>query len=164
MCGGWSAGVGCTSWARRRDELAELRVRRLPGVRRRAAVGLRRTAHPHPPAAARRAPAGRTPGQGFFFRLSRRRTATMNPIRKRRLWMILALVVAAAIAATLVALALQRNVAYLYTPAEVLGGTAGDGVASGEAKFSLGGQVAAHSFKRAPGSLTVQFPVTDGDP
>src|SRR3546814_5760588 len=95
MCGGWSAGVGCTSWARRRDELAELRVRRLPGVRRRAAEGLRRTAHPHPPAAARRAPAGRTPGQGFFFRLSRRRTATMNPIRKRRLWMILALVVAA---------------------------------------------------------------------
>src|SRR3546814_4698944 len=100
--------------------------------------------------------AGRTPGQGFFFRLSRRRTATMNPIRKRRLWMILALVVAAAIAATLVALALQRNVAYLYTPAEVLGGTAGEGVASGEAKFRLGGMVAEHSFKRATGPMQVQ--------
>src|SRR3546814_5636566 len=87
----------------------------------------------------------------------------MNPIRKCRLWMILALVVAAAIAATLVALALQRNVAYLYTPAEVLGGTAGEGVASGEAKFRLGGMVAEHSFKRATGSLQVQFAVTDVD-
>src|SRR3546814_9347587 len=87
----------------------------------------------------------------------------MNPIRNRRLWMILALVVAAAIAATLVALALQRNVAYLYTPAEVLGGTAGEGVASGEAKFRLGGLVAEHSFKRATGSMQVQFAVTDGD-
>ena len=87
----------------------------------------------------------------------------MNPIRKRRLWMILALVVAAAIATTLVALALQRNVAYLYTPAEVLDGTAGEGVASGEAKFRLGGMVAEHSFKRSTGSMQVQFAVTDGD-
>src|SRR3546814_3447174 len=86
----------------------------------------------------------------------------MNPIRKRRLWMILALVVAAAIAATLVALALQRNVAYLYTPAELLGGTAVEGVASGEAKFRLGGMVAEHSFKRATGSMQVQFAVTEG--
>src|SRR3546814_6510843 len=85
----------------------------------------------------------------------------MTPIRKRRLWMLLSLVVAAAIAATLVALALQRNVAYLYTPAEVLGGTAGEGVASGEAKFRLGGMVAEHSFKRATGSMQVQFAVTD---
>jgi cytochrome c-type biogenesis protein CcmE len=87
----------------------------------------------------------------------------MNPIRKRRLWMILALVVAAAIAATLVALALQRNVAYLYTPSEILGGTAGAGVASGDAKFRLGGMVAEHSFKRAEGSMQVHFSVTDGD-
>lgn len=87
----------------------------------------------------------------------------MNPIRKRRLWMILALVVAAAIAATLVALALQRNVAYLYTPTEVLDGTAGDGVAAGDAKFRLGGMVAEHSVKRADGSMQVRFSVTDGD-
>src|SRR3546814_10864665 len=71
--------------------------------------------------------------------------------------------VAAASARTLVALARQRNVAYLYTPAEVLGGTAGEGVASGEAKFRLGGMVAEHSFKRATGSMQVQFAVTDGD-
>ena len=82
----------------------------------------------------------------------------MNPIRKRRLWMILALVVAAAIAATLVALALQRNVAYLYTPVEVLRGDAGE-----HARFRLGGMVAAGSFKRATGSMEAHFDVDDGD-
>jgi len=87
----------------------------------------------------------------------------MNPIRKRRLWMVLALVLAAAVATTLVALALQRNVAYLYTPAEVLGGQAGEGVASGEARFRLGGMVAERSVSRAAGSMQVRFAVTDGD-
>jgi cytochrome c-type biogenesis protein CcmE len=87
----------------------------------------------------------------------------MNPVRKRRLWLILAIVVAAALAATLVALALQRNVAYLYTPAEVLRGSAGESVASGAAKFRLGGMVASNSFKRADGSMQVHFSVTDGD-
>ncbi|MGV8931060.1 MAG: cytochrome c maturation protein CcmE [Luteimonas sp.] len=87
----------------------------------------------------------------------------MNPTRKRRLWLIVALVAAAAIAATLVALALQRNVAYLYTPAEVLNGTAGESVSSGEAKFRLGGMVATQSLKRADGSMQVHFRVTDGD-
>ena len=35
----------------------------------------------------------------------------MNPTRKRRLWLVLAVVAAAALATTLIALALQRNVA-----------------------------------------------------
>ena len=48
----------------------------------------------------------------------------MNPTRKRRLWLIAAIVIAAGIATALVALALQRNVAYLYTPSEILGGSA----------------------------------------
>ena len=82
----------------------------------------------------------------------------MNPIRKRRLLLILALVVAAAIATALVALALQRNVAYLYTPSEVLRGEAGE-----HARFRLGGMVAEHSFKRAEGSLEAHFTVDDGD-
>ena len=43
----------------------------------------------------------------------------MNPTRKRRLWLVLAIVAAAAVAAVFVALALQRNVTYLYTPSEV---------------------------------------------
>ncbi len=82
----------------------------------------------------------------------------MNPIRKRRLWLVLALVVAAGIATALVSMALQRNVAYLYTPSEVLRGEAGD-----HARFRLGGMVAADSFTRAPGSMEAHFKVDDGD-
>ncbi|KRA20947.1 MULTISPECIES: cytochrome c maturation protein CcmE [unclassified Lysobacter] len=82
----------------------------------------------------------------------------MNPTRRRRLLWVLALVAASAIAVTLVAMALQRNVAYLYTPSEVLRGEAGD-----HARFRLGGMVAANSFKRATGSLEAHFRVTDGD-
>ncbi len=87
----------------------------------------------------------------------------MNPIRRRRLIWVLALVVAAAIAATLVAMALQRNVAYLYTPNEILSGEAGAEVASGEARFRLGGMVADGSLQRTDGSLESRFSVSDGD-
>ena len=82
----------------------------------------------------------------------------MNPTRKRRLLLVLALGAAAAIATTLVAVALQRNVAYLYTPSEVRRGEAG-----GHARFRLGGMVQAGSFKRAPGSMEAHFAVDDGD-
>lgn len=82
----------------------------------------------------------------------------MNPVRKRRLWLILALVAAAGLTATLVAMALQRNVSYLYTPSEVLKGEAAD-----HARFRLGGMVAGGSFKRASGSMEAHFDVDDGD-
>jgi len=87
----------------------------------------------------------------------------MNPTRRRRLWFVLALLLAAGCAATLVALALQRNIAYLYTPHEILSGAAGEAVASGEARFRLGGMVAGGSFERPPGSMQASFKVTDGD-
>lgn len=87
----------------------------------------------------------------------------MNPIRRRRLWFVVALVAAAGLATTLVALALQRNVAYLHTPAEVLDGRAGEAVASGQARFRLGGMVAGGSFVRPLGSMDAHFSVTDGD-
>ena len=82
----------------------------------------------------------------------------MNPTRRRRLWLVLALVVAASLVAVLVTAALQRNVAYLYTPAEVLRGDAGD-----HARFRLGGMVEKDSFQRASGSMDSHFRVTDGD-
>ena len=82
----------------------------------------------------------------------------MNPIRRRRLLLVLLAVVAAGIAIALTALALQRNVAYLYTPAEVLRGDAGD-----HARFRLGGMVEKGSFTRENGSLVSHFRVTDGD-
>ncbi|KGM57242.1 cytochrome C biogenesis protein CcmE [Lysobacter arseniciresistens ZS79] len=87
----------------------------------------------------------------------------MNPARRRRLLWVLALVVAAAIAATLVAMALQRNVAYLYTPDEVISGAAGAEVASGQARFRLGGMVAEGSLQRVEGTLESRFEVSDGD-
>lgn len=82
----------------------------------------------------------------------------MNPVRRRRLLWVLLLLVAAGIAATLVAMALQRNATYLYTPAEVLRGEAGE-----RARFRLGGMVEKGSFQRANGSLEAHFRVTDGD-
>ena len=87
----------------------------------------------------------------------------MNPIRRRRLLWVAALVGAAAIAATLVAMALQRNVAYLYTPNEVISGEAGAEVKSGQARFRLGGMVAEGSIERIDGTLESHFTVTDGD-
>jgi len=87
----------------------------------------------------------------------------MNPTRRRRVWFVAALLAAAALAATLVALALQRNVAYLYTPNEVLSGTAGPAVTSGQARFRLGGMVEDGSFLREEGSMQARFRVTDGD-
>jgi cytochrome c-type biogenesis protein CcmE len=82
----------------------------------------------------------------------------MNPVRRRRLLWVIALVVAAGLATALIATALQRNIAYLYTPSEVLRGEAG-----GHARFRLGGMVAAGSFQRAQGSLEAHFKVMDGD-
>lgn len=87
----------------------------------------------------------------------------MNPIRRRRLWWVLAIVVAAALVALLVSKALERNMAYLFTPAEVLDGRAGPDVASGATRFRLGGMVAKGSFERAPGSMEARFLVNDGD-
>ena len=82
----------------------------------------------------------------------------MNPVRRRRLLLVLLLAAAAAIATTLVVFALQRNVAYLYTPVEVLRGEAGE-----HARFRLGGMVEKGSFQRASGSMDTHFRVTDGD-
>ncbi len=87
----------------------------------------------------------------------------MNPIRRRRLLWVLLLLVAAGMAATLVAMALQRNATYLYTPSEVLRGEAGAPTDSGQARFRLGGMVEKGSLQRAPGSMEAHFRVTDGD-
>lgn len=82
----------------------------------------------------------------------------MNPVRRRRMTWVLLLLLAGGLATALVAMALQRNVAYLYTPAEVLRGDAGE-----HARFRLGGMVEKGSFQRAAGSLEAHFRVSDGD-
>ena len=82
----------------------------------------------------------------------------MNPVRRRRLLFVLALLAAAGVAAFLVSLAIKRNITYLYTPAEILRGEAAE-----QARFRLGGMVEKGSFQRAEGSLEARFRVTDGD-
>ena len=82
----------------------------------------------------------------------------MSPTQRRRLLLVLLVVAVAGIAAVLVATALQRNIAYLYTPAEVKAGKVAP-----DARFRLGGMVAKGSFKRASGALLARFDVTDGD-
>lgn len=82
----------------------------------------------------------------------------MNPVRRRRLLLVAALLAAAGLATALVALALSRNANYLFTPSEVLAGQAGQ-----HARFRLGGMVQRGSFQRAAGSLDAHFRVDDGD-
>ena len=82
----------------------------------------------------------------------------MNPVRRRRLLFVLLALLVAGAATALIAMALQRNVAYLYTPAEVLRGDASE-----RARFRLGGMVEKGSFTRENGSLVSHFRVTDGD-
>jgi len=82
----------------------------------------------------------------------------MSPTQRRRLLLVLLVVAVAGIAAVLVATALQRNIAYLYTPAEVKAGKVAP-----DARFRLGGMVAKGSFKRESGALLARFDVTDGD-
>jgi len=82
----------------------------------------------------------------------------MSPVQRRRLCFVLLLLVAGGVAGGLLAAALQRNIAYLYTPSEVLAGEVAP-----TARFRLGGMVAEGSFERAPGSLEARFAVSDGD-
>lgn len=82
----------------------------------------------------------------------------MSPTQRRRLLLVVLVVAAAAIALALVSAALQRNIAYLYTPSEVQAGKV-----AADARFRLGGMVAKGSFKRDSGALLARFQVTDGD-
>lgn len=82
----------------------------------------------------------------------------MTPLQRRRLLLVLAVLGAAALVSVLLALALQRNVAYLYTPVEVAAGKV-----PAQARFRLGGMVAKGSFQRSAGSLESRFVVSDGD-
>lgn len=82
----------------------------------------------------------------------------MSPVQRRRMLFVILAVVVAATALSLTAMALQRNVAYLYTPAEVLAGKVAP-----DARFRLGGMVEKGSFQREPGALMARFRVSDGD-
>jgi cytochrome c-type biogenesis protein CcmE len=80
----------------------------------------------------------------------------MNPTRKRRMYFVLLLLLAAGVAGTFIVLALQENLTYLHTPSDVRAGKVPEA-----ARFRLGGVVCEGSVKRSVGSLDIRFAVTD---
>lgn len=80
----------------------------------------------------------------------------MTPARKRRLVMVTALVAGVGLATTLALRAFQENMLYFYSPTEFVQNGAPE-----ERTIRVGGLVADGSVRRAPGSMTIEFDVTD---
>ena len=80
----------------------------------------------------------------------------MNPQRKKRLALILALVAGVAVAVGLALSALQQNINLFYTPTQIANGEAPVG-----ARIRAGGMVEKGSLQRSGDSLDVRFVVTD---
>ena len=79
----------------------------------------------------------------------------MTP-RRRRLVLVLGIVAGVAVAGALALQAFRENVMFFFDPTQVAQGEAPRGE-----RFRLGGMVEKGSVVRAPGSLQVQFVVTD---
>lgn len=80
----------------------------------------------------------------------------MNPVRKKRLYLVLGIVAGVAIASALALQAFRNNVMFFFDPSQVAAGEVREGD-----RFRLGGMVQDGSVKRTAGSLEVQFVVTD---
>ena len=80
----------------------------------------------------------------------------MNPQRKKRLLIILAILAGVAIAVALALSALQQNINLFYTPTQIANGEAPQ-----DTRIRAGGMVAKESLKRTGDSLDVEFVVTD---
>ena len=80
----------------------------------------------------------------------------MNPIRKKRLFIILAILAGVGIAVALALSALQQNINLFYTPTQIANGEAPQ-----DTRIRAGGKVAEGSVKRTGDSLGVEFVVTD---
>ncbi|AGA86307.1 cytochrome c-type biogenesis protein CcmE [Pseudomonas sp. SCT] len=81
----------------------------------------------------------------------------MNPVRKKRLFIVLAIVAGVGIAVALALSALQQNINLFYTPTQIAAGEAPEGT-----RIRAGGLVEEGSVKRTNDSLSVAFRVTDG--
>ncbi|KTD04851.1 cytochrome c-type biogenesis protein CcmE [Legionella geestiana] len=81
----------------------------------------------------------------------------MKPVRSRKLWMILILVVLLSAVVGLVLYALRQNINLFYTPEQV----ARHELPLNQ-KVRLGGMVVKGSVERTPGTLMVRFTLTDG--
>ena len=80
----------------------------------------------------------------------------MNPVRKKRLFIILAILAGVGVAVTLALSALQENINLFYTPTQIAAGEAPEGT-----RIRAGGMVEEGSVQRSYDSLTVSFRVTD---
>ncbi|MDP3814146.1 cytochrome c maturation protein CcmE [Pseudomonas sp.] len=81
----------------------------------------------------------------------------MNPVRKKRLYIVLAILAGVGIAVTLALSALQQNINLFYTPTQIANGEAPQNT-----RIRAGGLVENGSVKRSSDSLETDFVVTDG--
>jgi cytochrome c-type biogenesis protein CcmE len=80
----------------------------------------------------------------------------MTPQRRRRMWLLGLVLAGVTVSAVLALQAFRQNLLYFFSPSQIAAGEA-----PAERSFRLGGMVVKDSVKREPGSLTVEFVVTD---
>ncbi len=80
----------------------------------------------------------------------------MNPIRKQRIYALIAIVVGSILAVYLVVSALSKNLNLFYSPTDLLNNDL-----SPETLIRAGGMVREGSIKRSDTSLSIEFIVTD---
>jgi len=80
----------------------------------------------------------------------------MTPTRYRRMLAVLVVLLGVGVATALGLTAFRKNILYYYTPSQVAAGAATAG-----RPFRMGGLVAMGSVQRVPGTMTVNFTLTD---
>lgn len=80
----------------------------------------------------------------------------MNPVRKRKLLLLLFILTVMALVIALVMYALRQNISLFYTPTQVA-----QGEVSGARAIRLGGMVVKNSIYHSPNDLSVTFKLTD---
>lgn len=80
----------------------------------------------------------------------------MTPKQKRRFSLVALVFVGVGVSVALVLKAFDQNLLFFYSPQQVIAGEA-----PGDHPIRLGGMVVDGSVKREPGSMTVQFDLTD---
>ncbi|UCJ15169.1 cytochrome c maturation protein CcmE [Pseudomonas sp. MM211] len=81
----------------------------------------------------------------------------MNAVRKKRLFIVLAIVAGVGIAVALALSALQQNINLFYSPSQIV-----NGEAPLDTRIRAGGMVEKGSVKRSSDSLQTDFVVSDG--
>lgn len=80
----------------------------------------------------------------------------MNPQRKKRLTLIIAMIIGVAIAVGLMLMALNENINHFYDPTQIV-----NGEAPKNHTFRVGGMVVEGSVRRKEGNIEVAFDLTD---